>query len=159
MTKISDLEQRIVMLKLQCDECIVEISKKEHEIATLGAHIEDLQFRLLKSEMIGELARHLFHEIDKKIMWQLTWRGQKKKKIRHSRSEIKLTGHESYSQLLDVARIYDAQELFLYKSRLSKSSLRLHYRIAAKTYRVGRDSILRTGGLIHKIAGMVRHNA
>lgn len=150
MTKTSS-DWRITELQRQCNDCVVELSKKEREIATLSAHINDLQFQLLRSEMIGSLARRLFHEIDKKIMLHLTRNGQKKRKTRRPSLKINLNGDESYGQLLDVAKIYDVQEFFAYKSKLSNNSLRIHYRIIAKLYRVVRDAMLYVVGSVRRV--------
>lgn len=159
MTKTSDLEKRIIELQRQCAESVVEISKKEHNIAVLTAHINDLKFQLSRNEVVGVLARRLFQEVDKKIMRWLTRRGQKKQQIRRPRLKITLVGNESYGQLLDVAKRYDAQEFFSYKYRLSKNSLRIHYRITAKSYRVGRDGMLYVGSRIRKMISRMRSYA
>lgn len=149
MTKINSSEWRIVELQRQCNDCVTELSKKEREIATLGAHVNDLQFQLLRSETISSLARRLFHEIDKKIMLQLTRNGQKKPKVHRPSLKIDLNGDESYKQLIEVAKMYDIQEFFIYRSKLSNNQLRIHYRIIAKLYRVVRDSMLYLGNSVH----------
>lgn len=92
-------------------------------------------------------------------MQQLTFRGQNKQRIRRSHSKIVLSEKESYVQLLDLAKRYDAQEFFSYKKKLPKNGLRFHYKVAAKGYRVGRDCLIYTGSRVYRVANRVRGNA
>ena len=150
MINTSDFERRIADLQHQCADCIADISKKEREVAVLNAHIADLHFQLIRSDMIGPLARKLLTEIDKKIMLKLTRDGQKKRKVRRLYLNLKLRGDESYRELIDAARLYDVQSFFVYKSKHLGSPLRLHYRVVAKLYRVCRDGSLSVARVIRR---------
>ncbi|PKL31191.1 hypothetical protein CVV43_03495 [Candidatus Saccharibacteria bacterium HGW-Saccharibacteria-1] len=146
-----DLERRITELQNQHNECILELSKKEHEVATLSAHINDLQLQLQGEESIRTLARKLFHKTDDKIMTTFNRKGQKVKKVHQLSPPIRLSGDESYAQLLEAAKKYDTQEFFVYKSKVSKNSLKLNYRIIAKLYRIMRGFAFGIFGAISKL--------
>jgi|GEM_PF-2091527 len=107
-----------------------------------------LQYR----DGLGALARKLFNKVDGKIMSIINERGIKKVPIRRDHPRIELSGHESYQELINRAKEYDAKEFFVIRRKAPKSPLRLHYRIAAKAYRTIRDSLLYVGFNLYKIA-------
>lgn len=150
MTKLSELERRVDDLQDQCANYLLDIAKKDSKIAILSSHIDELQVRLVQSESIGSTARKLFNEVDNRVMRMLNSRGKQIKVRRKAHPPILLQGDENYVELLNLSRLYDANEFFSLKKRVSQSQLKPHYRVVAKVYRVSRDGSLRVGSKIYK---------
>ena len=140
MTKEEKLRQEVEDLRAKCEGYANDISLKDNEIAVLQAHIETLRLQIAEMNGASYLARKMFGSIDSRVMETLTRRGQRKKIIRHSFRPILIKGNETYDQLIELVQKYDARENFTLKSRPPKNPLKLHYRIAAKSYRLGRNS-------------------
>lgn len=104
----------------------------------------------------GVSKRELFNKVDNKIMHFFTEYGKKKQPVRHTHPKITLTGHESYKDLVDIARTYDIKEFFALKRTIPRSSLRIHYRLVAKTYRTSRDTFLRTEARVRHVIHVLK---
>jgi hypothetical protein len=104
----------------------------------------------------GVSKRELFDKVDSKIMRFFTEHGKKKQSAHHTHPEIVLTGHESYKGLVDIAKTYDIKEFFALKRTIPRSSLRIHYRLVAKTYRTSRDIFLRAEARVRHIIHVLK---
>ena len=150
MVKDSGFKLKSENMQTQGVSYLIEISKKEHEIAVLNSHINDLQIQIRKNETARALTRQLFNKFDDKIMRFFNEKGKKKQPVKRNHPQILLKGDESYSDLLNIAREYDVKEFFAYKRTASNSPLRPHYRVAAKIYRTSRDGTLHIGSKLYR---------
>lgn len=148
--KDSAQDNQIKELQRQCAEYLTEISQREHKIATLSAQINNLQLQLMQRNSPLSLARQLFNAVDDKIMYHINEHGQKSEPVRTVFEPIVLSGAESHASLLKVAHEYDMKEFFSYRRKVSRSNLKPHYRVVAKAYRVGRDSVLTAGSKVRR---------
>lgn len=150
MVRTSSVEKQIDELKRRCIEYSLEASKKEHTIFTLNTLINQLQLQLNHNESAGALARKLLNKADNKIMYHFNEHGKRRPPVWRAHPQIFLQGNESYQELINSAKKYDIKAFFVLKRKVNKSSLRLHYRIAAKLYRTLR------GGLRYTSSGVYR---
>ena len=104
-----------------------------------------------RRDSLSFAVREFFKKADNRVMRLLNEHGKRKPSIRRPHPPIKLTGDESFEELIMVARDYDAKEFFAYKRLIPKASLRFHYRVVAKVYRTGRDAIIGVGIKLYRV--------
>lgn len=150
MKNSKDYDRQIKELRHKYSESIVEISKRDNKIAILNTQINELQLQLWYNDRASMLMRKLFNKVDDKIIRGLTERGKKKQPVRHKHPEISLNGDESYDDLLNIVKICDIKDFFVYRRRISNSPLKFHYRITAKAYRLIRDGSMHVASKVHK---------
>lgn len=142
--------QLINDLRSECQGYLIEIAKKDAEIARLHAHIEELRMQVVSNQGMGALLRQVYNAVDDSIMNTINTRGaiQQKRIKKHPAMNI---SDGDLENTFEEIRMYDIKEFFSYKPRPQSSHLKPHYRLIAKTYRTARDT-LRAG------AGKTRHS-
>ncbi|MBP6037967.1 MAG: hypothetical protein KA604_01360 [Candidatus Saccharimonas sp.] len=140
MTEKNDSNEIIRQLQAKCEEYIRELNKKEHKIATLSAHIDELTTKLNQQATIRAQARNLYNEIDNRIMTKLNAKGMPKKKPHKAHPLLRIQPNSDISTLQIQAYEYDIAEFFQYRRKQQKIHLVQPYRTIAKAYRISRDA-------------------
>lgn len=140
MNRQTKNEQLIEDLRSECQGYLLEIAKKDSEIALLHAHIEEQRIQLASITGGKAAMRQAYNSVDNFIMNTINTRGavaQKNTKKKHP--SLRISSNDVDTVLSEIKE-YDIREFFLYKGRSQKSHLKPHYRIAAKLYRTTRDT-------------------
>lgn len=119
---------------------ISEVSRFEHKNASLLAQLSALQGELNSAKSLRHLAVGLYTEVDNKILRSIDKHGYKRKVKKTGSQQVKTAKLQQTSkqELLVAAKIYDTQSYFQLHS--PKSTMKIRYRIASKTYRITRDA-------------------
>ena len=141
MRRSGSRDALIEELRAECQRYILEINQRDAEISRLHAHIEELRLLLDSRQSVGSLLRQLYNTVDNSIMTTINTRGAVHNVRKKPHPRLLVSESDTAARLLAKIHEYDARNFFVYKPRLSKSHLRLQYRIAAKAYRTGRDAV------------------
>lgn len=150
MTTDKELMRQIDELRNACSGYMEEIAKKDHKIATLSAHIDELTILVQQNDSIGGLSRKLYNAVDNRIMNTINQRGAYRNIAKREHPQLKISANDSFAIKLTKLQRYDDEEFFAYKKRVRTSRLRPHYRVIGKLYRTSRDVSARAAHTIHR---------
>jgi hypothetical protein len=152
----ASLEKIIHQLQREREDNLRELNKKEHKIATLSAHIDELTQKLNQRTSLRAQARSLYNEIDSRIITTLTVRGTPKKKPVRAHPALQFDDNGDIKSLRSIAYRYDIENFFAYRPKQEKPRLTQPYRTIAKAYRVGRDVSRKTAAGVLRAAKRVK---
>lgn len=138
-------------LQAQNEKYIQEIAQREHQIAVLNAKIEELHILSAKSQTIRSQAMQLYRSLDNRVMHTLTERGKRSETTKRHFTPIRVLADAPLSTLQTEALLYDVHEYFSMEGEKQLSTLKPHYRVAAKVYRSVRDTAEKTARKLLKI--------
>jgi hypothetical protein len=115
-----------------------DIARQQLKITELEIVIDYQNKKLAKRDSLKGQAKNLYVSTDNAIMRMFDKRGYAKK-TRPLKAKLPSAdfGSLSREELLTIARIYDAEQAFQYRS--SRENMRPHYRVASKLYRTTRN--------------------
>lgn len=120
-----------------------EIVRQQTRIAELEAQMQHLHKELSRQQGVKQQVKSLYLSLDGWILRQIDSRGYTRntrlKQVEFPHLDLLAADR---AELLAVARAYDVKNYFQYRER--RTSMKLRYRLAGKSYRTSRD-ISKTG--------------
>jgi len=150
MSANEGLRRQIDELRSACSGYLEEIAKKDHKIATLSAHIDELTLLVQQNDSISGLSRRLYNAVDNRIMSTINQRGAYRQAVAKVHPSLKVSADEGSESMLAKLQKYDDVEFFAYRKKVKVSRLRPHYRVIGKLYRTSRDVSARAARAIHR---------
>jgi len=133
---------------------VAEINRLEMLNTRLSSEVGLLKSQLKQQHGLKAKALDFYLELDRYILNTIDHRGYKRKAKLHKKAE-KINPAEidgaSKEELLKTAHQYDAQSFFRYHA--PKTSMKLRYRVASKSYRTGRDIAKKGARKLYHLSG------
>lgn len=120
-------------------DAMSELTRRDQTISMLNAKINELHAVSAAEDSTTRLLKKLYNKIDNKIMNNINSHGLREKTSTKIHPKIDVSEKLSLKEKSLIARDYDIEEFFTYRSKKQPHALKLHYRVVAKVYRSLRD--------------------
>lgn len=143
--------------KAQLTHYIDEVNRLEGENARLKAQTHSLRSEISRTRSLKNLTQVIYAGVDGRILNMIDQRGYKrnsKKAKSQEKIDLSKLAASSNHKLLFTAKEYDVKAFFRY--RTSKSTMKIRYRLANRTYVASRDAAKMSAKMSYRLLKKVK---